>query len=346
MKLFMNRLIVNIKRCLLSPFMYVMAAVLITLALFCILIPESEKSVYLPVAILNNDDNEKTEEIVEELCDMRSVFEFYEVDSEEEMLDDLAQGKANTGFVIPEDFLERSTGTKKPHEIAVITTPTSGLTSLATEEVFERFFRYNALLILENTLEDYGYNEGGIDNAGIEDIYNGFIEGDGIYVLTGLQGEEYNEMTKSEKIEIPLYKFAGLFIYAACLLGLLSFLTDVDNRIYLRFGKVQRIYMALIQIAIYALPISALSMVCFLAAGIEFSLAKVVLYTLAVIALALAIGVIIILLPIKVSPAKVLSAVLPVYLILCFLFGGILFDLASFSKFLKDVCMIFPPHYF
>ena len=135
MRLFMNRLIVNIKRCMLSPFMYVMAAVLITLALFCILIPESEKSVYLPVAILNNDDNEKTEEIVEELCDMRSVFEFYEVGSEEEMLDDLAQGKANTGFVIPEDFLERSTGTKKPHEIAVITTPTSGLTSLATEEV-------------------------------------------------------------------------------------------------------------------------------------------------------------------------------------------------------------------
>ena len=332
MRLFMNRLMVNIKRCMLSPFMYVMAAVLITLALFCILIPESEKSVYLPVAILNNDDNEKTEEIVEELCDMRSVFEFYEVDSEEEMLDDLAQGKANTGFVIPEDFLERSTGTKKH--------------SLATEEVFERFFRYNALLILENTLEDYGYNEGGADNAGIEDIYNGFIEGDGIYVLTGLQGEQYDEMTKSEKIEIPLYKFAGLFIYAACLLGLLSFLTDVDNRIYLRFGKVQRIYMALIQIAIYALPISVLSTLCFLAAGIEFSFAWVFLYTLAVIALSLAIGVVIILLPIKVSPAKVLSAVLPVYLILCFLFGGILFDLASFSKFLKNICMIFPPHYF
>ena len=82
--------------------MYVMAAVLITLALFCMLIPESEKSVYLPVAILNNDDNEKTDEIVEELCNMKSVFEFYEVGSEEEMLDDLAQGKANTGFVIPE----------------------------------------------------------------------------------------------------------------------------------------------------------------------------------------------------------------------------------------------------
>ena len=104
--------------------------------------------------------------------------------------------------------------------------------------------------------------------------------------------------------------------------------------------------MALIQIAIYAVPISALSTVCFLAANIEFSFAKVVLYTLAVIALSLAIGVVIILLPFKVSPAKVLSAVLPVYLILCFLFGGILFDLASFSKFLKDICMVFPPHYF
>ena len=346
MKLFMNRMIVIIKRCMLSPFMYVMAAVLITLALFCILIPESEKSAYLPVAILNNDDNEETAKIVEEICDMRSVFNFYEVDSEEEMYDDLAQGKANTGFVIPEDFLERSTGPKKAHEIAVITTPSSGLTSLAIEEVFERFFRHNALTILEYTLEDYGYNEDGSDNDKLTDIYYGYIEGDDIYVLTGLQGEEYNEITKSEKIEIPLYKFAGLFIYAACLLGLLSFLTDVDNRIYLRFGKFQKIYMSLIQIAVYAVPITILSMICFIASGTDFSPVNVILYTLSVIALAFVAGIVFIVLPIRVSPAKVLSAILPVYLILCFLFGGILFDLASFSRFLKNICMLFPPHYF
>ena len=77
MKLFMNRLIVVIKRCALSPFMYVMASVLIILSMLAILIPESEKSVYLPVAILNKDDNEKTEEIVDSLCEMRSIFHFY-----------------------------------------------------------------------------------------------------------------------------------------------------------------------------------------------------------------------------------------------------------------------------
>ncbi len=346
MKLFMNRLIVVIKRCALSPFMYVMASVLIILSMLAILIPESEKSVYLPVAILNNDDNEKTEEIVDSLCEMRSIFHFYVVDSEEEMYDDLAQGKANTGYVIPEGFLDRCTGDKKAREIAVVTTPSSGMTSLATEEIFEKIFRYSALKILQTTLEEYGYNDNGENNSEIEQIYYDFLNGDQIYALTGLQGEQYNEITKSEKIEIPVYKFAGLFIYAACLLGLLSFLTDVDNRIYLRFGKVQKIYLAFIQIAVYALPMAALSAICFLAAGIDFSPAKIIFYTFSVIVLSLALGVLIIMLPLKVSPAKVLSAVLPVYLILCFLFGGILFDLASFTKFLKTISMIFPPHYF
>ena len=346
MKLFINRLIVNIKRCMLSPFMYVMAAALIVLALLSIFIPESEKSAYLPIAVLNNDENEQTAEVVDSLCDMQSVFNFYEVDSEEEMYEDLAQGKANAGFVIPEDFMERSIGTKRPREIAVITTPASGLTSLATEEVFEQFFRYTALQILENTFEDYGYNEGGANNSKIEAVYDDYMNGDAIYSLTDLEGQEYNEITISEKIEIPLYKFAGLFIYAACLLGLLSFLTDVDNRIYLRFGKIQKIYMALIQIAVYAVPMTILSTVCFIAAGTEFSPLKVFCYMLAVIALVFAAGVVLIIIPHKVSPAKALSTVLPVYLILCFLCGGVILDLAPFSNFLRNVCMLFPPHYF
>ena len=67
MKLFLNRLQVLSKRSLINPAMYVMAAVIIIMALLVIFVPEKETSVYIPVAILNEDNSDVTEDIVDEL---------------------------------------------------------------------------------------------------------------------------------------------------------------------------------------------------------------------------------------------------------------------------------------
>ena len=96
MKLFLNRLYVLSKRCLINPAMYVMFAVITVMALLVIFVPEKETSVYVPVAILNEDNSEETDEIVDQLLSMNSIFNFYEVDDEEELYKDLASGKAKS----------------------------------------------------------------------------------------------------------------------------------------------------------------------------------------------------------------------------------------------------------
>ena len=59
MRLFMNRLSVLAKRSLINPAMYVMSGVIILMALLAIFVPEKETSVYIPVALLNNDDSKR-----------------------------------------------------------------------------------------------------------------------------------------------------------------------------------------------------------------------------------------------------------------------------------------------
>ena len=68
MRLFLNRLSVLAKRSFINPAMYVMSAVILLMALLVIFVPEKDTSVYIPVAVLNNDNSDETEEIVDHLC--------------------------------------------------------------------------------------------------------------------------------------------------------------------------------------------------------------------------------------------------------------------------------------
>ena len=101
MKLFLNRLSVLTKRSLINPAMYVMSGAIIILALLVIFVPEKDTSVYIPVAVLNEDSSDDTEEIVDDLCSSNSIFHFYEVKNEKELYKDLASGKANTAYIFP-----------------------------------------------------------------------------------------------------------------------------------------------------------------------------------------------------------------------------------------------------
>ena len=52
------------------------------------------------------------------------------------------------------------------------------------------------------------------------------------------------------------------------------------------------------------------------------------------------------LLPIRTARSKIFSAILPVYLILSFLFSGVLMDLTNFGTALRTLSRLFPPSMF
>ncbi len=347
MKLLKNRILIAAKRSILSPIMYIMVILIVFLSVLQVTIPEKQKSAFIPVAILNHDDNEESIAVVDELCSMNSVFNFYEVKSEEEMYEQMAQGEVATGYIIPEGFFEHSATLRRSLKIKMICTPAAGaLSSLATEELFSRFFRKSARLLTEEILDEEGLIRSEEERLLLYEIYEEKISGDEIFSMRGLEGTVYNDKTRSEKVDIPVYKFAGLFIYTAALMGILAFLSDYDNKIYLRFNRIEKIYMTFVQIGVYTVPMTIVSLLAFIVTRARYSALWVIGYMFLMILISIVIGTIFAWLPIRSSKSGIFAAILPVYLILCFLFSGILFDLASFSPLMKHLSLVFPPSFF
>lgn len=346
MKLFINRLLISAKRCFINPYIYAMAAILIALAVLCVVIPDHQASAYIPVAILNMDDSEQTETAVDELCRMNSVFDFYEVDSEEQMYADIASGKCNTGFVIPEDLMENSTPLRRAPKIRVITTPSSTLPLMSSEEVFMKLFPHLAIHVLTATFEESGesFPEDLHDRA--VRLFETFIDSSAVYRLEDLEGAEYNEITTTTKVPVPIYKFAGFFIWMAALLGALSYLNDCDNKLYMRMKKTERLFMGLILPAVHIIPVTILSVICFTIAGVDYDMAHIVIYMAVITLITFVIASIVELTPGQGSKSHLFSAVLPTYLILSFLFGGALLNLSVYSPILRTVSALFPPYWF
>lgn len=346
MKLFLNRLRISSKRCFLNPYIYGMAVILIALAVLCVAIPEREASAYIPVSILNLDDSEDTEAAVDELCRMNSVFEFYEVDSEEQMYAEIASGKCNTGIIIPEDLMDRSANLHRMPKIRVITTPSSTLPLMSSEETFMKLFPHFALRVLTASID-------GQDNPFPEDyheaarrILDEYLHSNAIYRLEDLENTEYNEITTSKPVPIPIYKFSGFFIWMAALLGALSFLNDCDNKLYLRMRKGERFLMGLVLPAVHVVPVMVLSVICMIVAGVEYDPVHLILYSLAVILISFIVAAIVVALPGQSKRSSLFAAVLPTYLILSFLFGGVLINLSVYSPILRTCSMFFPPYFF
>ncbi len=334
-----NRLFVMIKRSLLSPYIYVMAFILLSMSIVSIIIPDSKASAYIPVAVLNLDESDETAQVVDNLCDKNSVFTFYEVDSEEELYEDLSSGKANTGYIIPEDFMDSSLSIRRCPKISMVVTPSSTLTSVSSEELFNGLFRYIGYYILEDITE-------GENSSSLRAIYDTHVAGDDIFHLQSVENMEYDEVTTTNKILIPVYKFAGYFIFMASLIGALAFLHDSDNKLYLRMSFIDKTMMGLILISVYTLPVTLVSIIAFLLAGISFSILKILVFNIVNVVLALVLAFVFTILPGQGRKSRIFAAILPAYLLISFLLGGVLFDLSTFSPLIKAISLLFIPHYF
>ena len=346
MRIFLNRLYLSSKRSFLNPYLYGMAVILIALAIVAVAMPAQKSSAYIPVAILNLDDNEDTKAAVEDMCEMGSIFDFYEVETEAEMYSDLATGKANTGFILPEDLMDKSASMRTVPDIIVITTPSSTLPFMSSEEVFMKLFPRFALRIMYDTVERSDIAFPSDYESSLRDIFEMYLNSNMIYRLETLESIEYNEITNTEKIAIPVYKFAGFFLWMAALLGALSYLNDCDNKLYMRMNKGERLIMGLILPAAHVIPVIVIALISFLISGMEFSIGHVLFYSFTCILLAFVVASVIALLPMHGKKSGIFSAVLPTYLILSFIFGGVLMNLSVYSPVLRTVSMIFPPYFF
>ena len=345
MKLILNRFFILCKRSLKQP---VNLAMLLTLVLLTVIyrqIPSSEKSLYIPVAVLCEDTDPDMQAAAEELINKNSIFHFYRVGSREEMYQDIMQKKANSGFLIPDGFGRGASQPNPEVKIIVYTSPSSLLPSLCKDEFFNLIFRRMAIRDMKDKAAEASLYSG-FDLTELmkqlDAAYDHFQNSTEIFRVEDASGGVYNDLTKEEKADIPIRKFAGLFIFAAGMIGIATYLKDTDERLYTRLRLSERWYMRFLHIISAILPMTIISYPVILITEGGNALAllgTVLLYAVVCVFYSLTLCLVI-------RRSSVYQKVLPVILTMSIIMGGVIFDVTQFEKALKVLSMLFPPYYF
>ncbi len=346
MKLFFNRFFILMKRSLKQPVNLVMLLVLLLLAIIYRSIPASEKSMYIPVAILCEDEDPRMKESVGEMTKMNSIFHFYTVQSEEELYQEISSRNANTGILIPKGFLAQESNSSFDKKVLLYTTPSSLLTTMIQDSLFSHIFRLKAIDFIHEYISGSQLYQD-LDMSKVlkqtDTLYTQVRNSSEIFRLEDSSGGVYNEITREDKLDIPVRKLAGLFILTAGLLGISTYLRDSEERLYLRMRGMERYSVQLLHIVSCILPMALISWpVIWITEGGNglYLLGRVAVYTLICVTYAFILSLII-------RKSTIYQKVLPVLLVLAILLGGVIFDLTDSSTgFFRILSMCMPVYYF
>ncbi|MBQ9609325.1 MAG: ABC transporter permease [Lachnospiraceae bacterium] len=340
MKKFFIRFGIMLKRTVMQPFYIVMLGVLILLSVIYAMIPVEEKSLYISIALYCEDTSAEAEEFKNALITEQSVFSFYLVESEEKLKEDVVSGKANSGFIIPEDYIHKTGTDGYDKKIKEYTSPRSFLPRIAYEEIYEVMYRYTSNEMIKRQINDkYAYLE--IDPYIIDDVYFGYTEQKTIF-STNTEYGEYKELTEETKTDIPIRKLAGLFIYIVAILGTAAYIKDRENNIYLLMSNKEKISLRFIHTLASILPMSVTTYFVMLILR-EYSplesFVRLFVYIIAVAVVSLLFGMLF-------KKSKTFYRFLPVWLVLTLVLSGVLFDLGKYNIFMQYLARLFPPYYF
>ncbi|GEM_PF-756532 len=349
----LRRFCIMLKRPLRQPVFLMMLAFLLFMTYLASRVPENRRSTSIPVAILNKDHSRDGEALIQSLLTEESLFTFYLVKDEESMYRDLSSGKANTGYIIPESFMAEAARFHQDIRIDQILTEGSLLPTISMDVIFSAVFRIEASTIMLRELEgkdllppgsasDYAAGKVSDRVAAVLTLYTNYRQSGEIFRVTDISGQVYSHEIGHSRSDIPVRKLCGFFLLAAGLLGLISYLSDKENQLYMRFTRGEHAAMKLMHIESSLLIPALVSFPAILLTegGSPLSLLLRLVFYIAAVTL------FVWLLSLIIHKSSTLTRVLPLYLLLTLLLGGIFYDLGPYNPVLKIVSGLFLPYYF
>ncbi len=338
---YLRRFCIMLKRPLRQPVFLMMLGFLLFMTYLASRVPDERRSTHIPIAILNYDTSEDGKALTEALLNEQSLFSFYIVADEDTMYKDLTSGKANTGYIIPEGFMASAAHFKMDIQTEQILTEGSLLPTVSMDVVFSVMFRIEAYPILLDAMEKAGLDPAAFAEKARE-LYDYYATSGEIFRVADMKGAVYSNDINHTRSDIPVRKLCAFFLLAAGLLGLISYLSDKEKQLYLRFTRGEHAVMKLMHIESSLIIPAAVSYPAILLTehGNALSLLlRLVLYILVVTAFVWVLSLLF-------KKSRTLTRVLPLYLLLTLLLGGIFYDLSPYNPVLKAVSGLFLPYYF
>ena len=345
MKFFMTRLNIMIKRTLKQPVYLLMLLSLPVLTIVYVNIPEKEKSAYIPVAVFCADESLSSDTFKEKLNSLNSVFTFYLTDSKDSLYKELASGNTSYGYYIPEGFFDAYNSGMDAPLINIYLNGSSTLTPVINEIIYSCIFNIYAIEILKVQLADSLLFDESLLPSVYEDadtFFQSYMNSDNIFKLEDYSNGSYNEIVQNYKLEIPVAKLTGLFIFVASLILAGSYITNAENGAYYAADRKTQLNFRIIEIMSGVIPITVTGMICLFIIhenSILYTALHTIIYSVAVILFAFLVSFIF-------KKSTSFYRVLPVFLILTVIFSGTFFDLSDYSQSFRIIGRLFLPYYF
>ncbi len=307
-----NRFIALSKRILCRKIYIAILLLIVVLTGVYKLLPAKSQSADIKVAMYSEDGTGYYDELMTYLQDLNSIYTFYSVDSEADLLQDVKSGYAECGYVIPEGFfLDYVTGEAYDNPIQLYITPSSTFHAVINETIFSSLVSVCAEDILIYAVNNPAWNK---ELSGGLEYYRNSQD---VFTIADTTKGEFSFESMVYHINLPITELVSLLLLFSGLLGLLLFLHDQEKKIYVALPVREQLQVRALSILTSIIPVTLVGMASMVVSyGLSMYVVFVLIVALLSFVIAMALGFIIrksTLLE-KVLPLIMLTALIAVFI--------------------------------
>ncbi len=246
----LNRVFVFTKRILTKKIYIIMLAFLLTLSVIYQFLPEKSQSANIKVALCFDEEASYNHALMEHLKLRNSLYNFYIVDSEDALIEDVQSEIAECGYYIPQGFFtDYVKGTAYDNQIVQYVVPSSALSAVISETLFSSILATCSADVLNHTAGLPEYNQE--FSARLEYYHNS----DEIFTVKDTTSGEFQYEEMVYHIDLPILEVIIVMLTFSSLLGLLVFLQDKEKGTYKVLCGPSLFFIKCISIATAIMPI-------------------------------------------------------------------------------------------
>ena len=210
----------------------VIPAVLIAVSL----LPARKQSTEIVSGVYIESSDEHTDAFLSYLTSTSTGFTFSHYESLKDMKDDVASGRIDSAYMVPDGFSESMIHSDGKRHITVYTTDGSSFQSVSEESVYAALlYAYAAdmsvCMLQDRYLANVPYDETQMSEY-ISDRFKGYIENEDIFTIeSGLTGK-YTASTDIAPNNFPVEILVYITLFVCSLLGLQNYLRDLNCGAY------------------------------------------------------------------------------------------------------------------
>lgn len=318
----------------------------------------AEKDSRIPVGICLATEDSLTETLCRKLLEGNdSLFCFFEVSSEEELIRLVQSRQVECGYVFHKPLLEELDRHHLKNLVTVLVSETTTCKGVLNELIYAKLFEEYSLHLLEKTLAAAGhlpFSDGAaaafllppVTEQEIEHSYRSHLLGDTFtFEVTFLSSDNRKESTGgTSSAAFPLFRgFTAVFLLLCGFLALLTVHADRRSGLYKRLHGLGRPLCMTLTMLSYLLPAALVSLLTLGISGCISNLGRELLSLFCYLLLLL---IFYALLGTLIRSHTVLCAAFPMLLLCTLVFTPVIVDLSAFFPWIRAVRYALPTYYY